>query len=86
MTLLIVATVVSQFGHIGLLRARVLSYLQISNVQAINRQAQRDEVRLQRITDSVERTARTDQLTRLGNRLSLRSGSGGRSLQDRQAS
>ena len=72
LTLLIVATVVSQFGHVGLLRARVLSYLQISNIQAINRQAQRDEVRLQHITDSVEKTARTDELTRLGNRLSLR--------------
>ncbi len=72
MTLLIVATVVSQFGHVGLLRARVLSYLQISNAQAIKRQAQRDEVRLQRITDSVETTARTDELTGLGNRLSLR--------------
>jgi two-component system chemotaxis family response regulator WspR len=72
MTLLVVATVVSQFGHVGLLRARVLSYLQISNVQAINRQVHRDEVRLQRVTDSVEKTARTDELTGLGNRLSLR--------------
>lgn len=67
-TLTIVATVVSQFGHVTALRARVLSFVQIERIRALNRQAGRDRIRLDRLNAILATTARIDDLTGLGNR------------------
>jgi diguanylate cyclase (GGDEF)-like protein len=72
LTLLIVAITVSLFGHIVGLRARVLAFVQIERIRALHRQARRDEARLDRLNRILEKTARTDDLTGLKNRLSLR--------------
>jgi diguanylate cyclase (GGDEF)-like protein len=70
--LIIVATSVSFFGHVVALRARVLGFVQIERIRALNRQARRDETRLDRLNRILEQTARTDELTGLKNRLSLK--------------
>jgi diguanylate cyclase (GGDEF)-like protein len=71
-TLMVVAITVSMFGHVVGLRARVLAFVQIERISALNRQARRDEARLDRLNKILEKTARTDDLTGLKNRLSLR--------------
>lgn len=70
--LLIVATAVSLFGHLAALQARVLGFVQIERIKALNRQARRDEARLDRMNALLEQSAMTDELTGLKNRLSLR--------------
>jgi diguanylate cyclase (GGDEF)-like protein len=70
--LLVVATSVSVFGHLAALDARVLSFVQIQRIRALNREARRVEARLDRINGILEHEARTDDLTGLRNRLSLR--------------
>lgn len=72
LTLLLMAIVVSQFGHVTALRARVLSFVQIDRIRALNRQARRDHSRLDRLNGILEQTARTDELTGLKNRSSLK--------------
>jgi diguanylate cyclase (GGDEF)-like protein len=72
--LLIVAIAVSQFGHVANLRARVLGFTQIERIRALNRQARRDQARLDRLNTALARTARTDALTGLGNRVALDDG------------
>ena len=70
--LFLVATTVSVFGHINRLQGRVLSFIQIQQIRAFNRQARRDQERLDRLNRILEHAARTDDLTGLGNRLSLK--------------
>ncbi len=72
LTLLLLATAVSQFGHVSALRARIISFVQIERIRALNRQARRDARRLDRLNAILDLTARTDELTGLKNRLSLR--------------
>ena len=72
LTLLVMATAVSLFGHVIALRARVLHFVQIERIRALNRRARRDAVRLDQLNGILEQTARTDELTGLKNRLSLR--------------
>jgi len=67
-TLMVVATVVSQYGHVAALRARVLSFVQIERIRALNRRAGRDRIRLDRLNAILAATARVDDLTGLGNR------------------
>lgn len=71
--LLVVALTVSQFGHVSALRARILNFVQIGRIRALNRQARRDQARLDRLNSMLERTASTDELTALKNRLRLKS-------------
>ena len=71
-TLLVVASAASQLGHFAALRSRVLSFVQIERIRALNRLARRDETRLDRLNRILEQTARTDELTGLKNRLSLK--------------
>lgn len=70
--LLVVSVLVSQFGHVSALRARVQAFTLVEQVRALNRQARRDRVRLDRLNGLLEQTATTDELTGLRNRLSLR--------------
>lgn len=70
--LLTVSTVLSLFGHVTGLRARVLSFAQIESINSLNRQARRDRARLHRLNTLLDHSARTDELTGLKNRLSLR--------------
>jgi diguanylate cyclase (GGDEF)-like protein len=72
LALLVVAITMSQFGHVAGLRARVVSFIQIERIRALNRQARRDQVRMDRLNRILEQTARTDELTGLRNRLSLK--------------
>ena len=70
--LFMVAMMVSVFGHTDRLHGRVLSFIQIQQIRAFNRQARRDQERLDRLNRILEHAARTDDLTGLGNRLSLK--------------
>jgi diguanylate cyclase (GGDEF)-like protein len=72
LTLLVVSAMVSLYGHLANLHARVQSYLQIARIAALNRQAARDHARLERLNRTLEDTARTDEMTGLRNRLCLR--------------
>jgi diguanylate cyclase (GGDEF)-like protein len=72
--LLIVAIAVSQSGHVTGVRSRVSSFTQIQEIKALNRQARRDQVRLDSLNAVLETTAATDGLTGLGNRLALDAG------------
>lgn len=70
--LLAVATLVSQFGHMSGLRARVVSFLQIEHIRGMNRHERRNQARLDRLNRILETSAKTDELTGLKNRLALR--------------
>ena len=70
--LLVVASVLSFHGHMEGLLARVDSFTQLERIRALNRQGRRDESRLDSVNVVLEESARTDELTGLGNRLSLR--------------
>jgi diguanylate cyclase (GGDEF)-like protein len=72
--LLIVAIVVSQAGHVANLRARVHGFVQTERIRALNRQANRDQARLDRLNIALGKAANTDELTALGNRLALSTG------------
>ncbi len=72
--LLILAVAVSQSGHITGLRGRVSSFVQIQQILALNRQARRDQARLDALNEALATTAATDALTGLGNRLALDEG------------
>ena len=65
LTLLAVVSVVSLFGHVAGLRARVESFVQIEKIRALHRQARRDEARLDRLNGILEQASRTDELTGL---------------------
>jgi diguanylate cyclase (GGDEF)-like protein len=70
--LFVVATTVSVFGHINRLQTRVLNFIQLEQIRAYNRQARRDQDRLDRLNRILEQASRTDDLTGLRNRLSLK--------------
>jgi diguanylate cyclase (GGDEF)-like protein len=72
--LLIVAIAISLAGHITGVRGRVSHFTQIQQIKALNRQARRDQVRLDSLNADLETTAATDMLTGLGNRLALDAG------------
>ena len=72
LTLMVVSITVSLFGHLVGIRARVLAFVQIERIRVLHRQARRDEARLDRLNKILEKTSRTDDLTGLKNRLSLR--------------
>ena len=70
--LMLMALGVSQLGHVVALRARVRSFVQIERIRSLNRLARRDAERLDHLNKVLEVTARTDELTGLLNRSSLR--------------
>jgi diguanylate cyclase (GGDEF)-like protein len=72
--LVIVAIAVSQVGHVTGLRARVSNFVQVQQIQTLNRQARRDHARMDALNEVLETTAATDALTGLGNRLALDAG------------
>ncbi len=74
--LLILAIAASQSGHVTGLRGRVLHFVQVQQIQALNRQARRDRARLDALNEALATTAATDALTGLGNRLALDEGLG----------
>ena len=67
-----IAITVSVFEHLNRLQAQVLGFLQLEQIRAFNRRARRDQDRLDRLNRILERTTRTDDLTGLRNRLSLK--------------
>ncbi len=71
-TLVAMAVAVSQLGHVTALAARVRSFVQIERIRALNRLGRRNADRLDRLNKILLVTARTDELTGLKNRLSLR--------------
>jgi diguanylate cyclase (GGDEF)-like protein len=73
LALLLLTTVVSQFGHVSNLRGRVNSFRQIQRISALNRQGGRDHLRLDRLNQLLAQSATTDELTGLRNRLGLAS-------------
>ncbi len=72
--LLIVATAVSQAGHMTGLRGRAANFVQVQKIKGLNRQARRDRARVDTLNSVLETTAATDTLTGLGNRLALDAG------------
>ena len=72
--LLIVVSAVSQSGHMTGVRSWVSSFTQIQQISALNRQARRDQTRMDTLNAVLETTAATDMLTGLGNRLALDAG------------
>jgi diguanylate cyclase (GGDEF)-like protein len=72
--LLIVASAISQFGHVTGVLGRVSNFTQIQQIRALNRQARRDQTRLDTLNAVLASTAATDMLTGLGNRLALDAG------------
>ena len=70
-TLLVVAFLASQSGHVAGLRARATRFVQIERIRGLNRQARRDRAGLDRLNLVLTETARTDELTGLKNRRSL---------------
>ena len=70
--LLAVATSISLFGHLTLVRAQVGAFVQLERIRALNREARRTQVRLDRLVSALESSARTDELTGLKNRLCLK--------------
>jgi diguanylate cyclase (GGDEF)-like protein len=69
--LLVVASALSLLGQVAGLRARVANFVQVQRIRALRRAAERDRARLDRLNAVLERTAKTDELTGLGNRMSL---------------
>jgi diguanylate cyclase (GGDEF)-like protein len=72
--LVIVAIAISLAGHATGVRGRVAHFTQIQQIKGLNRQARRDQVRLDSLNADLETTAATDMLTGLGNRLALDAG------------
>jgi diguanylate cyclase (GGDEF)-like protein len=70
--LVLMACGISALGHIIALRARIRAFVQIEYIRALNRQGRRNAQRLDHLNEVLEVTARTDELTGLKNRLSLR--------------
>lgn len=70
--LMLMASGISQLGHVTALRAGVRSFVQIERIRALNRLGRRNAERLDHLNEVLEVTARTDELTGLKNRLSLR--------------
>jgi diguanylate cyclase (GGDEF)-like protein len=70
--LLLVSATVSQYGNIESLRARVMGFVQIEHIRALSRESRRTHERLERLNRLLDQTARTDDLTGLGNRMSLK--------------
>ncbi|MEX1172956.1 MAG: GGDEF domain-containing protein [Chloroflexota bacterium] len=70
--LLLVSATVSQLGNLDSLRARVKTFLQLEHIRALNRESRRTHERLDRLNRILDQTARTDDLTGLGNRMSLK--------------
>lgn len=72
--LLVVAVAISQFGHVTGVRGGVSNFSQVQQIKALNRQARRDQNRLDSLNAVLETTAATDMLTGFGNRLALDAG------------
>lgn len=72
--LLFVAIAISLSGHLTGLRGRVSGFTQLQQIRALNRQARRNQTRLDSLNAVLEATAATDVLTGLGNRLALDAG------------
>ena len=72
LALLAVSAALSVHGHFAALHAQIDSYLQIQRINALNRVSGRNQARLTRLNVILGETARTDELTGLMNRLSLR--------------
>jgi diguanylate cyclase (GGDEF)-like protein len=70
-TLLAVALGTSLLGHLAGLRGRVVAFVQIERIRALNRRAMRDAATLDRLNTVLAQTARTDPLTDLRNRRHL---------------
>jgi diguanylate cyclase (GGDEF)-like protein len=70
--LLAVSAALSIYGHFAGLQGRIDSYLHIQRINALNRQAGRNQARLTKLNVILGESARTDELTGLLNRLSLR--------------
>ena len=64
---------VSLFGHRADLRGRVNGFTQIQRISGLNRQANRDHLRLDRLNQLLAQSAATDELTGLRNRMGLAS-------------
>lgn len=71
LALLAVSSVASLYGQFSGYHARIDSFLNIQRINALNRQARRDQLKLAALNQILDQTARTDALTGLKNRLSL---------------
>jgi diguanylate cyclase (GGDEF)-like protein len=68
---LVVAGALSICGHLAGLHARVDDFEKLQEMRSINRRARRTDADLRRVNEVLEKVARTDRLTGLGNRLAL---------------
>jgi diguanylate cyclase (GGDEF)-like protein len=66
---LFTSLIASFIGHVLLFRVHVRSFAQVEAIATLHRQANRDHDELQRVYRTLEVTARTDELTRVGNRM-----------------
>ena len=71
LALLVVSTALSLYGHFAGNHARVTSFLSIQRINSLERQTRGDQTRLAGLNAILNRTARTDLLTGLKNRVSL---------------
>lgn len=72
LVMLAASVAVSLIVHVTRLRSRVRGFVQGEKISALNRQVRRDKSDLQRLNLMLDQTARTDELTGLANRLSMR--------------
>ncbi len=71
LALLAVSSGVSMYGHFAAYHARVVSFVNTNRINALNRQAGRDHVKLAALNAVLDQASRTDALTGLRNRLAL---------------
>ncbi|MEO8273459.1 MAG: GGDEF domain-containing protein [Chloroflexota bacterium] len=69
--LLFISTALSLFGHLSIVHGRVEAFLRLGQIQQLRRLAERDHARASRLNLLLEKAARVDQLTGLGNRAAL---------------
>lgn len=68
---LVVSVIASFIGHVLLFRNHVRSFSQMQSIARLHRRENSQRVELERVYRSLEITARTDELTQVGNRMKL---------------
>ena len=68
---LVISLIASFIGHVLLFRYHIRTFSQVQSIARLHRRENGQRVELERVYRSLEITARTDELTRVGNRMKL---------------